>query len=77
LLPPEGAERPADALARMGYPDPDMKWAYRTAEGAISFYTLRCNEADGSKQIRPLSWVRTAKGEGWAVQGVARGSPSL
>jgi putative DNA primase/helicase len=73
LLPPEGAEHPADALARMGCGDPDMKWAYRTAEGAIGCYVLRWNEADGSKKILPLSWVRSANGEGWKFKAWAEG----
>ena len=47
---------------------PDMKWTYRTADGATCCYVLRWNEADGAKTIRPLSWVRSAKGEGWAFK---------
>jgi uncharacterized protein (DUF927 family) len=65
VLPPEGAKDPALALKRMGYRIPDTIWTYRTAEGAISHYVLRWDEPDGSKEIRPLCWVRSTKGEGW------------
>ena len=75
VLPPEGAEHPAHALKRMGYRTPDMQWTYRTADGAICCYVLRWNEADGSKRILPLSWVRSAKGEGWAFKAWPEGRP--
>ena len=68
VLPPEGAEHPARALKQMGCRLPDQAWTYRTAEGATCCYALRWNEADGSKKIRPLSWVQSAKGEGWAFK---------
>jgi hypothetical protein len=68
VLPPEGAEHPAHALWRMGCRYPDMCWTYRTAEGAMCHHVLRWDEADGSKSIRPLSWVRTAEGQGWAFK---------
>jgi putative DNA primase/helicase len=68
VLPPDGAEHPAVALKRMGCRLPDQAWPYRTAEGAISHYVLRWNEGDGSKRILPLSWVRSAKGEGWSFK---------
>jgi hypothetical protein len=75
VLPPAGADHPAHALTRMGYRNPDMQWTYRTADGAICCYVLRWNEADGSKKILPLSWVRTAKGEGWAFKAWPEGRP--
>jgi len=68
VLPPEGAEHPAHALKRMGSRAPDMNWTYRIADGALCCYVLRWNEADGSKRILPLSWVRSAKSEGWAFK---------
>ncbi len=68
VLPPDGAEHPAVALKRMGYRMPDMKWTYRTAEGAVCHHVLRWDESDGSKEIRPLSWVQSAEGEGWAFK---------
>jgi uncharacterized protein (DUF927 family) len=65
VLPPEGAEHPASALKRMGLRFPYRSWTYRTAEGATCFHVLRWDESDGSKEIRPLCWVRSTKGEGW------------
>jgi hypothetical protein len=65
VLPPDGAEHPAHALTRNGLRAPDMSWTYLTPDGAICCYVLRWNEADGSKTIRPFSWVRSDKGEGW------------
>ncbi len=75
LLPPEGAEHPAHALARMGCRTPNMQWTYRTAGGATCYHILRWNEADGSKKIRPFSWVRSAKREGWAFRAWADARP--
>ena len=68
VLPADAAEHPAVALKRMGCRLPDQAWPYRTAEGAISHYVLRWNESDGSKEIRPLSWVQSANGEGWSFK---------
>jgi hypothetical protein len=68
MPPPEGAEHPARVLKQMGYRLPDQAWTYRTAEGAICHYVLRWDEVDGSKAIRPLSWVRTTEGEDWALK---------
>ena len=59
----------------MGCRTPDMKWTYRSADGAICCYVLRWNEADGSKTILPLSWVRSDKGEGWAFKAWPEGRP--
>jgi len=75
VLPPAGAEHPAHALKRMGCRTPDMQWTYRTADGAICCYVLRWNEADGAKKILPLSWVRSAKGEGWSFRAWPDGRP--
>jgi len=36
---------------------------------------LRWIEADGSKTIRPFSWVRSDKGEGWAFKARPEGRP--
>jgi hypothetical protein len=68
VLPPEGAEHPAHALKRMGFRTPDMSWTYRTVDGATAYYVLRWKEADGSKTIRPFSFVRSAKSGGWAFR---------
>ena len=75
VLPPEGAEDPSDALARMGYRTPDAQWTYCTADRATCCYVLRWNKADGSKTIRPCSWVRSAEGEGWALKAWPEGRP--
>jgi hypothetical protein len=68
VLPPEEAEHPARMFKRMGHRLPDQSWTYRTAEGASCFHVLRWDEPDGSKEIRPLCWVRSAKSEGWAFR---------
>jgi putative DNA primase/helicase len=75
LLPPAGAEHPAHALKRMGCRKPDIVWTYRTGDGATCHHVLRWNEADGSKRILPLSWVSSAKGEGWAFRAWPEGRP--
>jgi hypothetical protein len=75
VLPPEGAEHPARALKQMGCRLPDQAWTYRTSEGGISHYVLRWNEGDGSKSIRPLSWVRSTEGERWAFKAWPEGRP--
>ncbi len=59
----------------MGYRLPDQSWAYRTAEGATCFHVLRWNGDDGSKEIRPLSWVRSAEGEGWTFKAWPKSRP--
>ncbi len=74
-LPPEGAEDPARALKRMSIRIPDMSWTYRTAEAATAFQVLRWDESDGSKKIRPFSWVQSAEGEGWAFRAWPEGRP--
>jgi putative DNA primase/helicase len=75
VLPPEGAEHPAHALTRMGWRRPDIIWTYRTADAATCHHVLRWNEPDGAKRILPLSWVRSAKGEGWAFKAWPEGRP--
>jgi uncharacterized protein (DUF927 family) len=75
VLPPEGVEHPAHMFKRTGRRFPDQSWTYRTAEGAACFHVLRWDEHDGSKEIRPLCWVRSAKSEGWAFKAWLKSRP--
>jgi len=68
LPAPENAERVLPALARLGKRKPDSHWLYQTADYLRAFYIVRWDEPDGSKTIRPVSWWRSAQGEGWRIK---------
>jgi putative DNA primase/helicase len=68
LPAPESAGSILSALARLGKSKPHQHWLYRTADRGPAFYIVRWNNRDGSKTIRPMSWCRSAKGEGWSFR---------
>ena len=61
-LPPADAEPAEAAAARLFCRPADAMWRYPNAEGETVFFVCRWDEADGDKEIRPLSWF---EGDGW------------
>lgn len=54
---------PPDMHPELGVPD--MSWAYRLADGAVSFYVHRFNQEDGKKETRPVSYSTVEKRWVW------------
>lgn len=54
---------PPDMHPELGVPD--MTWAYRLADGAVSFYVYRFNQEGGKKETRPVSYSSAEKRWVW------------
>jgi putative DNA primase/helicase len=66
---PHTAETFEQAATRLGKHAPDGCWTYRNSAGQPLFAVARWNRTDGSKDIKPISFVRHVDGrEGFAFK---------
>ncbi len=66
---PGSAESVTGAATRLVGKAAQAIWNYKDAQGAVLFAVARWDNEDGTKKIRPLSWLRNSDGsEGWAFK---------
>lgn len=69
LLPPVGADPPANRIRDNGDHDPSARWVYQLGDGRDAFWVLRYDLPGGRKEIRPARWGRRRDGSpGWELK---------